>query len=139
MKLALCSAALFTVLAAAPAAEARSLEDCQLKWGQAARSYMNGKNTSAVEDGMFKPACELEASGDKEASRVEAVRAGAAALQKVDAATCERFLKYFIGIEDGGPVCTAASGEDVEAARKAVAGALPPAGKGKSAKKKGSK
>lgn len=136
MKLSLPCLALVLLAASSPA-EARSVADCQLSWGKATRSYMNGKDTAAVDDALFKPACELEAEGKKEASRVEAVRVAAGALQKVDGDVCERFLKNFIGIEDAPAVCLAAVGEDAEGARKVITEALPPPSKGKPARKKG--
>ena len=103
---------------------ARTVEDCQLAWGQAARSYGAAKG-GVPEDGAFKAACELEAKGDKDAARVEAVTVATMALSKQSAEACERFLKNYIGAKDPGTLCATASGEDQEAIRKAVAAGLP--------------
>src|SRR5262245_25107151 len=52
---------------------ARGVEDCQLAWGQAVRSYLTQNRTKGPEDAAFKPACELESKGDKSGARIEAV------------------------------------------------------------------
>lgn len=113
---------------------ARPLEECQLAWGQAARSYLSGKG--GPQDADFKAACEMEAKGEKEAARVEAVMVATAALVKENAESCERFLKSYVGVGDPAAVCGAAGGEDAAAFRKAVGDNLPPPGKGKPAGKK---
>ncbi|MBI5495304.1 MAG: hypothetical protein HY904_09755 [Deltaproteobacteria bacterium] len=112
---------------------ARTIEDCQLAWGQAARSYMTGKQ-GGPQDGDFKVACELESKGDKDNARVEAVMVATAGLAKVSAEVCERFLVNYVGIKEAAPVCAAAS-EDPTAFKKVVTDALPPPGKGKPKKK----
>lgn len=118
--------ALLLAVAGPTVAGARSPEECQNGWGKAARSYMHGKDTAAVDDAMFKEACALDASGERDVARAEAVRAAAAALNKVEPAVCQRFVQYFIGAAEPEAVCQAAMGEDPAAARKAVADLLPP-------------
>ena len=69
----------------AGAAEARGVEDCQLAWGQAVRSYLTQNRTKGPEDVVFRPACTIESQGDKAKARVEAVVIGVQALVKLDA------------------------------------------------------
>ncbi len=113
---------------------ARPMEECQLAWGQAARSYLTGKG--GPQDADFKAACEMEGKGEKDAARVEAVMVATSALVKENAESCERFLKSYVGVGDPSAVCTAAGAGDADAFRKTVGESLPPPGKGKPAGKK---
>jgi hypothetical protein len=117
---------LLTFAAASPVpAQARTVEECQLKWGQAARSYVAVvASPPSPDDAAFKPACELEAKGDKDGARLEALTAAAAALFKQDKDACERFIKFFAGVAESENVCLAAS--DTEALKKTLAAALKP-------------
>lgn len=117
------------LLGAARPAHARSVEDCQLAWGQATRSYLNGKQTGP-QDADFKAACDLDAKGDKEAARVEAVMVATRALAKVGDELCPRFLKYYAGVKNPAAACSAAGGEDAQAFKEAVSQALPAPGQG---------
>ena len=106
-------------------AMARDIEDCQLMWGQAVRSYLTQNRTKGPEDEAFKPACELEAKGDKPAARVEAVTIGVKALAALDMRGCARFMETYIGATLPAKICEAAKGDDAEGLKKLVEGSLP--------------
>lgn len=129
-----CSLAVAAVLFSSTGARARTAEDCQLAWGQAARSYTAGKQ--GPQDGDFKSACEMDQKGEKENARVEAVMVASASLARINAETCERFLKNYVGVGEPGGVCAAATAGDDAAFRKAVTESLPAPSKGAAKGKK---
>lgn len=111
----------------AVSAEARAPEDCALAWGQAVRSYLTQNRTKGPEDEVFKPACEIEARGDKAGARIEAVLIGTKALAKLDPRGCARFLEVYVEASGPNEICQAAvQGQDDEALRKKIASAVPP-------------
>lgn len=119
--------AVVLVGAGAGAVQARSVEDCQLKWGQAVRSYLTQNRTKGPEDVAFKPACDIEAGGDKPKARVEAAIIGAMALAKLDMKGCKKFMEVYMQSSEPQKVCEQAAGAgDKEALRTLVAGSLPP-------------
>ena len=105
---------------------ARDLEDCQMWWGQAVRSYLTQNRTQGPEDEVFKPACEIEAKGDKDGARIEAIMIGVRALAKLDQKGCGRFMGLYIGAGSPEEICMAATGEDMEKLREIVLNNLPP-------------
>ena len=119
-------AAAFALGFAATAAEARDIEDCQLFWGQAVRGYLTKNVTKGPEDASFRPACELEAKGDKPAARIEAVSIGVKALAALDMKACNRFMEYYVGATLPAAICEKAGG-DMDALRKLVADGIPAA------------
>jgi hypothetical protein len=132
-----CFLAVSALCATPSVGHARSPEDCQLAWGQASRSYLTGKQ-GGPQDTDFKAACDMDAKGEKDNARVEAVVVASGALAKVSTDVCERFLKSYVGVGEPSGVCAAAGGGDDAAFRKAVTDALPPPGKGAAkGKKKG--
>lgn len=116
------------------AAHARTVEDCVAAWGQAARSYTSKQAVPTPDDAAFKPACELEAKGEKPAARAEAIKVAVMALAKLEGDSCVRFLTSYVAAKDPQLVCDAAG--DEEALKKAIAAHVPPPGQGKAGKKK---
>lgn len=112
-------------LAVAPA-EARELEDCQLFWGQAVRGYLTQNRTKGPEDDTFKPACELEAKGDKPGARIEAIMIGLKALAGLDQTGCKRFMEFYVGATLPGKLCESVGKVDEDSLRKMVSESLPP-------------
>ena len=107
-------------------AQARDAEDCMLYWGQAVRSYLTANRTKGPEDETFKPACEIEAKGDKPKARLEAITIGARALAALDMKGCKRFMEYYVGATLPGKLCEATKGQDVEALKKLIDDSIPP-------------
>lgn len=124
-------------------AEARSLGDCQLAWSKAVRSYLT-KNRKAAPDGSvpkdmdgleasaqqwlvaFRPACEIEAAGDKPSARVEAAALGVRILARLDNRGCSRFLEYFMQSTRSLDICrTAASTSNMETLRQQIDRSIP--------------
>lgn len=109
-----------------PVAEARSLDACQLAWSKAVRSYLT-KNRKAAPDGTvpntmeameeaaqrwlsaFRPACQIEAAGDKPSARVEAATLGVKILARLDLRGCTRFLEYYMESTRSQDICRAAT------------------------------
>lgn len=113
--------------ALASTAFARTVEDCSLAWGQAVRSYLTQNRTKGPEDEVFKPACEIEAQGDKGKARVEAVLIGTKALAALDPRGCAKFLEVYVEASGPEALCAAAGkGKDDAALRKMISEALPP-------------
>ncbi|MFO0728654.1 MAG: hypothetical protein U1E65_33060 [Myxococcota bacterium] len=117
------SAALL-VVTARPAL-ARTVDDCALAWGQAARSYLTQNRTKGPEDQVFRSACQLE-SNDKDKARVEAILAGTKSLVKVDKAGCRRFLESYVQAQESDKICDAAAGNDDASTRKLIVDNIPP-------------
>ena len=107
-------------------AQARGVEDCQLAWGQAVRSYLTQNRTKGPEDQSFRPACEIEASGDKPKARIEAVLIGARALARLDPKGCKRFMEVYVQSKEPEKVCTEAGGDDSEGLRRLITDSMPP-------------
>lgn len=124
-------------------AEARSLSDCQLAWSKAVRSYLT-KNRKAAPDGSvpkdmdgleasaqqwliaFRPACQIEASGDKPAARVEAAALGVQILARLDTRGCSRFLEYYMQSTRSEDICrSAASSSNMETLRQQIDRSIP--------------
>ncbi|MCK6552161.1 hypothetical protein L6R52_40395 [Myxococcota bacterium] len=110
----------------AGSADARDPEECQLKWGQAVRSYLTQNRTKGPEDKVFAAACTLEGEGKKDEARVEAVLIGARELSKLDARGCVRFMESYVGSSRPKDVCDLAAGGDEGALRKAITDSMPP-------------
>ncbi len=123
---AMATAAVLGTFTASPA-EARGVEDCQLAWGQAVRSYLTQNRTKGPEDVVFKPACTIESSGDKSKARVEAVVIGVQELVKLDPKGCARFLQSYVEAREPQVICNKAvsSPEDVEGLRRLVTQSIP--------------
>lgn len=118
----------FAVLAAAPAAEARDLEDCMLKWHRAVASYLTQNRTSFGQDenmGQFEGACQIEQRGDKPGARIEAIMVGVRALMKLDPRACQRFMEFYVGSTDPDAACNAAQ-ESNDKLRKVIQDSAPP-------------
>jgi hypothetical protein len=111
----------------AGAAEARGVEDCQLAWGQAVRSYLTQNRTKGPEDVVFRPACTIESQGDKAKARVEAVVIGVQALVKLDAKGCARFLESYVEAREPQAICNKAqqTPDDVDGLRRLVETSIP--------------
>ena len=134
---AVCSLFLF-----ARPADAREMADCQLAWSQAVRSYLTTNRKAAPDGtvpadldarelsdqawlGAFKPACEIEAQGDKPAARIEAAMIAVQILSKLDGRGCERFMQYYMDSTRGKDVCSAGTSADTASLREQVATAIP--------------
>ena len=132
---------LAAVMVATPA-QARSLDDCQLAWSKAVRSYLTKNRTAGPDgqvpsdmDGMeaaaqawltaFRPACEMEAEGDKGGARVEAAVLGLTILARLDMRGCARFLEYFMQSTRSAEICRAANTASTEELRDRVARTIP--------------
>jgi hypothetical protein len=114
-------------LMASPAAEARDLEDCMLKWHRAVASYLTQNRTSYGQDenmGQFESACQIEQRGDKKAARIDAVMVGVRALMKLDPRGCQRFMEFYVGATDPEAACNAAQ-EPNEKLRKVIEDSIP--------------
>ena len=113
--------------AALPAgpADARTADECAMKWSMAARSYLTKNRTQGPEDAEFRGACVLESS-DKATARVEAVATAVRSLAKLDPAGCERFLQSYVASKKPREICAAATGGDFEALKKLIADNIPP-------------
>lgn len=125
--LAAAGAVLALGLSAPEPAEARSLGECQLAWSKAVRSYLT-TNRRAAPDGTvpedmdameaaaeqwmraFRPACDLEAAGDKPSARVEAALLGVKILAELDPRGCARFLEYYMESTRSTEICRSAAG-----------------------------
>lgn len=117
----------FAFLLASPAAEARDLEDCMLKWHRAVASYLTQNRTSFGQDenmGQFQSACEIEQRGDKRGARVEAILVGVRSLAKLDPRGCQRFMEFYVGSTDPEAACSAAQ-EPNEKLRKIIEDSAP--------------
>ena len=124
----LVAALVFTGLTGtADRAEARDTEDCMQAWGRAVRGYLTQKRTSGPEDEAFKPACALEAKGDKAAARLEAVLIGMKALAALDMKGCGRFMGLYIGATLPEKLCEATKTEQDQGLREMVKDSLPAA------------
>lgn len=123
---AMATAAVLGTFTASPA-QARGVEDCQLAWGQAVRSYLTQNRTKGPEDVIFKPACSIESSGDKPKARVEAVVIGVQALVKLDPKGCARFLQSYVEAREPQAICNKAqnSPDDVDGLRRLVEQSIP--------------
>ncbi|MBI2378304.1 MAG: hypothetical protein HYV07_30170 [Deltaproteobacteria bacterium] len=117
----------FVVLGTSTLASARGIDDCQLAWGQAVRSYLTQNRTKGPEDATWKAACEKEQSGDKEGARVEAIAIGAEVLSKLDKRGCENFLKAYVEASTPDRICEAAGAGKGDEVRKLVKDSAPPA------------
>lgn len=123
---AMTGAVALSALFAGPA-EARGVEDCQLAWGQAVRSYLTQNRTKGPEDVVFKAACTIEAQGDKAKARVEAVVIGVQALVKLDPKGCQRFLTSYVEAREPEAICTKAqqSPDDADGLRQMIERSIP--------------
>lgn len=115
-------------LFASSPAEARTVDACQEAWSKAVRSYLT-KNRKAAPDGTvpkqqdldgmeaaaqqwiaaFRPACQIEADGDKPAARVEAAVIGVKILARLDTRGCSRFLEYYMQSSRSQEICRGAA------------------------------
>lgn len=118
------------------------MAECQLAWAQAVRSYLT-KNQRAAPDGSvptnmdeteaaaerwnqaFRPACELEAGGDKTSARIEAAALGAKILARLDLRGCGRFLEYYMESTRPQEVCRAAGRGDDDDLRQQIERTIP--------------
>ena len=123
-------------------AEARSLDDCQLAWSKAVRSYLT-TNRRAAPDGSvpkdmdaldsaarkwlvaFRPACEIEAEGDRPGARVEAAKLGVKILSRLDPRGCKRFLEYYMQSSQPADICKAASSSEDDVLRAKIRRSIP--------------
>ncbi|MEL6183995.1 MAG: hypothetical protein AAFU79_05160 [Myxococcota bacterium] len=116
------------LLWSSPAAHARTVDACQEAWSKAVRSYLT-KNRKAAPDGTvpkqqdldgmeaaaqqwiaaFRPACEIEADGDKPSARVEAAMIGVKILARLDTRGCSRFLEYYMQSSRSQEICRGAA------------------------------
>lgn len=121
---------------------ARSIDDCQSAWSKAVRSYLT-KNRKAAPDGSvpkdmdaleaasqqwltaFRPACELEAAGDKPGARVEAAALGVKILAKLDLRGCSRFLEYYMQSTRSQEICRTAVAADDGDLRQQIESSIP--------------
>jgi hypothetical protein len=135
-------AAVASVLFLARPAEARDEAECQMKWSQAVRSYLT-TNRKAAPDGTvandldgkeladqawlaaFKPACQLEANGDRSSARIEAATIAVQILAKLDGRGCQRFMQYYMDSARGKDVCSAGTTADSASLREQVASSIP--------------
>lgn len=128
-KIALVALSAAAVLGAfsAPAFAARGVEDCQLAWGQAVRSYLTVNRTKGPEDTVFRPACTIESQGDKAKARVEAVVIGVQTLVKLDPKGCARFLQSYVEAREPQAICSKAQNnpEDVDGLRQMISQSIP--------------
>ncbi|MBI4818067.1 MAG: hypothetical protein HY791_17525 [Deltaproteobacteria bacterium] len=115
------------VLGSSSLALGRGIDDCQLAWGQAVRSYLTQNRTKGPEDATWKAACEKEQSGDKEGARIEAISIGAEALAKLDNRGCQGFLKAYVEASSPERICEAAAANKGDEVRKLVKDSAPPA------------
>lgn len=135
-------AALAAMTATETAAHARPIDACQLAWSKAVRSYLT-KNRKAAPDGTvasdmdgmeqaaqawlatFRPACEIEAAGDKPSARVEAALIGTKVLAKLDMRGCARFLEYFMESTRPQDLCRAVPTSTDDDLRSQIEGSIP--------------
>jgi len=112
-------------LATPSVAWARTAPECMTAWSRAVRSYLT-QNRKATPDGKvpedldaeevaaqawmeaFRPACEMEQSGQASEARVEAALIGVRILTRLDPRGCESFLNAYMNSDRPRDICSAA-------------------------------
>ncbi|MEM1025056.1 MAG: hypothetical protein AAGD10_08080 [Myxococcota bacterium] len=133
-------ALLFGLFASPGEVWARSGPECMTAWSRAVRSYLS-QNRKATPDGKvpddldgeemaaqawmeaFRPACELEQSGDSSEARVQAALTGTLILARLDPQGCEAFLLSYMSSDRPRDICSAA-GQGIDV-RDDIARSIP--------------